>query len=331
MLPYRLNEFLLGSLLYFVRKFKVSNFICDTFFFLVLAFLFYFVFTYDQSNFPGIKAFFVCLLIFIVLYFNNFKYAFFLIKNKFIQHIGKISYSLFLLHWPIIVFVNYLIIRQLSLFEKLFLFLVILILSNLLFNLIENFFAKINLQPELDFFNNNSRKLFFATNLKNLQIIKVRSFDVATFVKFGGADLGICGFDVLAEFPSKQIFSVLDLKIGKCRLSIAGKQNSQLNFANTTSLRIATKYSNITAQYFSQKGIQAEIIKLSGAVEIASWLNLADFIVDLVSTGKTLLENNMQEISTILQVSSCLIVNRTSFKVNNLILNNIITIFNEGL
>ena len=145
LLPYRLNEFLLGSLLYFVRKFKVSNFICDTFFFLVLAFLFYFVFTYDQSNFPGIKAFFVCLLIFIVLYFNNFKYAFFLIKNKFIQHIGKISYSLFLLHWPIIVFVNYLIIRQLSLFEKLFLFLVILILSNLLFNLIENFFAKINL------------------------------------------------------------------------------------------------------------------------------------------------------------------------------------------
>ena len=193
------------------------------------------------------------------------------------------------------------------------------------------FFAKINLQPESDFFNDNSRKLFFATNLKNLQIIKVRSFDVATFVKFGGADLGICGFDVLAEFPSKQIFSVLDLKIGKCRLSIAGKQNSQLNFANTTSLRIATKYSNITAQYFSQKGIQAEIIKLSGAVEIASWLNLADFIVDLVSTGKTLLENNMQEISTILQVSSCLIVNRTSFKVNNLILNNIITIFNEGL
>ena len=193
------------------------------------------------------------------------------------------------------------------------------------------FFAKINLQPEPDFFHNDSRKLFFATNLENLQIIKVRSFDVATFVKFGGADLGICGSDVLAEFPSKQVFSVLDLKIGKCRLSIAGKKNSQLNFANTTSLRIATKYSNITAQYFSQKGIQAEIVKLSGAVEIASWLNLADFIVDLVSTGKTLLENNMHEISSILEVSSCLIINRTSFKVNNLILNNIITRFNEGL
>jgi hypothetical protein len=73
------------------------------------------------------------------------------------------------------------------------------------------FFAKINLQPEPDFFNDSSRKLFFATNLKNLQIIKVRSFDVATFVKFGGADLGICGFDVLTEFPSKQVFSVLEL------------------------------------------------------------------------------------------------------------------------
>ena len=122
------------------------------------------------------------------------------------------------------------------------------------------FFAKINLQPESDFFNDNSRKLFFATNLKNLQIIKVRSFDVATFVKFGGADLGICGFDVLAEFPSKQVFSMFDLKIGKCRLSIAGKKNSHLNFANTTSLRIATKYSNITAQYFSQKVFKPRLL-----------------------------------------------------------------------
>ena len=91
-------------------------------------------------------------------------------------------------------------------------------------------FKKINLQPEPDFFNENSRKLFFATNLENLEIIKVRSFDVATFVKFGGADLGICGFDVLSEFPSKQIFLMLDLKIGKCRLSIAGKKNSQGKF-----------------------------------------------------------------------------------------------------
>jgi ATP phosphoribosyltransferase len=190
-------------------------------------------------------------------------------------------------------------------------------------------FEKINLQPEPDFFNDNSRKLFFATNLENLEIIKVRSFDVATFVKFGGADLGICGFDVLSEFPSKQVFLMLDLKIGKCRLSIAGKKNSQLNLAQATSLRIATKYVNITSDYFSQKGIQAEIVKLSGSVEIASWLNLADFIVDLVSTGKTLLENNMQEIATILEVSSCLIVNRTAFKVNNFNLNNIIARFNE--
>lgn len=122
---------------------------------------------------------------------------------------------------------------------------------------------------------------------------------------------------------------MLDLKIGKCRLSIAGKRNNQLNLAQATSLRIATKYPNITSDYFSQKGIQAEIVKLSGSVEIASWLNLVDFIVDLVSTGKTLLENNMQEISTILEVSSCLIVNRTSFKVNNANLNNIIARFNE--
>ena len=196
---------------------------------------------------------------------------------------------------------------------------------------LEPLLNKIEIIPEPEFFNEKSRKLTFSTNFANLEIVKIRSFDVASFVKFGGADIGICGKDVIEEFSSSEFYSILDLKIGKCRLSIAGKKNSQLNFANTTSLRIATKYSNITAQYFSQKGIQAEIVKLSGAVEIASWLNLADFIVDLVSTGKTLLENNMQEISSILEVSSCLIINRTSFKVNNLILNNIITRFNEGL
>jgi ATP phosphoribosyltransferase len=182
------------------------------------------------------------------------------------------------------------------------------------------------IEPESEFFNENSRKLFFATNISNLQIIKVRSFDIATFVKFGTADIGICGSDVLSEFSSSQIFSVLDLNIGKCRLSIAGKNGSQFNLKQN--IRIATKYVNIATAYFHQTGIQAEIIKLSGAIEIASWLNLADFIVDLVSTGKTLSENQMQELQIIMQVSSHLIVNRTAFKVKNTAINHIISKIN---
>jgi len=178
------------------------------------------------------------------------------------------------------------------------------------------FFAKIKIFPDPDLFNENTRNLIFKTNIPNLEIVKVRSFDVANFVKFGGADFGICGKDVIEEFISNEFFAMLNLNIGKCRLAIAGEVGD-VNFKQKDKIRVATKYVNITQKYFENLGIQAEIIKLNGALEIATKLNLCDYIVDLVSTGQTLLNNNMVEIEKILDVSSFLIVNRTSFKTKN--------------
>ncbi len=187
--------------------------------------------------------------------------------------------------------------------------------------------AKAKIIPEPDFFDEFSRKIIFKTNHKSLEMIKVRSFDVATFVKFGGADLGVCGRDVLEEFSSKEIFPVFDLKIGKCRLSIAAKKD--YNLSANSHIRVATKYPALTSKYFSNLGVQAEIIKLNGSIEIAPSLNLCDVIVDLVSSGKTLLENDMVELQKILDVTSCLIVNRTSFKTANNEINQIIKIIDE--
>ena len=188
-------------------------------------------------------------------------------------------------------------------------------------------FTKIGLQPEKDFFNESSRKLVFSTNFKNLEIVKVRSFDVATFVKFGAADLGICGKDVLEEFSSQEIFPVLDLGIGKCRLSVAAKKSMKLDLQNLSHIRVATKYSEIAKKYFAEKGVQAEAIKLNGSIEIAPQLGLCDFILDLVSSGKTLVENNMVELTKIMDVSSYLIVNRASFKTKNIEANKLIGLF----
>ncbi|MFM7621119.1 MAG: ATP phosphoribosyltransferase [Alphaproteobacteria bacterium] len=193
------------------------------------------------------------------------------------------------------------------------------------------FFKKINFEVEPEFFNENSRKLTFASSLDFLDVVKVRSFDVATFVKFGGADLGICGLDVIKEFASPQILSVKNLFIGKCRLSIAGKENNEDNilkkWQEKSHLRIATKYPKIANEYFAQLGVQTEIIKLNGSIEIAVKLNLCDYILDLVSSGKTLQENNMSEVKTILEVSSYLVVNRNSIKTNNTNINQVINIF----
>jgi len=195
-------------------------------------------------------------------------------------------------------------------------------------------FASINLIPEKDFFDDSSRKLVFKTNFENLEIIKVRSFDVATFVKFGAADIGICGSDVLEEFSSEEIFPILDLGIGKCRLSVAGPLPQGYSAASplitNSHIRIATKYPNLASNYFAKMGIQAEVIKLNGAIEIAPKLNLCDFILDLVSSGKTLAENNMIELKKVLDVSSYLVANRTSFKTANNEINQLIKIFDAA-
>ena len=173
--------------------------------------------------------------------------------------------------------------------------------------------------PEPDFYNDSSRKLEFATNTPNVSIIRVRAFDVATFVAFGGAHIGVVGNDVLEEFDYQEIYSPVDLNIGKCRLSVAAlKELAESDDPDSWShIRIATKYPNLTKKHFAKRGVQAEIVKLNGAMELAPKLGLCRRIVDLVSTGNTLRENGLVEMEKLLDVTSRLIVNRTAFKTRN--------------
>ena len=177
---------------------------------------------------------------------------------------------------------------------------------------------RIGILPEEDFYSHDSRKLMFETNLKFLNIIRVRSFDVATFVALGAAQIGIAGDDVLNEFNYEEIYKVLDLKIGKCRLSIAKKKNSISDFSDKEGhILVATKYKNMVTNYFAKKGIRAECIKLNGAIELAPKLGICSTIVDLVSTGKTIKENNLEETDVLLKITSKLIINKIAYKLMN--------------
>lgn len=173
------------------------------------------------------------------------------------------------------------------------------------------------IEPEAAFADEGSRKLQFATNHPHISLIRVRSFDVATFVAFGAAQLGIAGNDVLVEFDYSEIYAPLDLGIGPCRLSIAQPKDlaDGLDLSQLSHVRIATKYPNTTSRWFADRGIQAECVKLNGAMELAPVLGLCPRIVDLVSTGNTLKANGLVEVETIAQVTSRLIVNRTALKV----------------
>ncbi len=172
------------------------------------------------------------------------------------------------------------------------------------------------IQPEPAFSDPDSRKLRFATNLPELAIIRVRSFDVATFVAFGAAHLGVAGNDVLMEFDYGEIYSPLDLGIGACRVSVAEPSAlaAEEDPGRWSHVRVATKYPGLTSRHFAARGVQAECIKLSGAMELAPSLGLCRRIVDLVSTGRTLEANGLTEIEVIAQVTSRLIVNRAAFK-----------------
>jgi ATP phosphoribosyltransferase len=175
---------------------------------------------------------------------------------------------------------------------------------------------KASIIPEKAFFDKESRQLRFKTNLKNLDIIRVRSFDVAVFVAFGAASFGVVGKDVLMEFDHEEIYAPIDLKIGKCRLSVAelAEVAKRDNPAHWSHIRVATKYPKATHDYFAAKGIQAECIKLNGAMELAPTLGLCRRIVDLVSSGQTLKANGLVEVETIAHISSYLTVNRTLYK-----------------
>lgn len=191
--------------------------------------------------------------------------------------------------------------------------------------------AAAGVYPEEAFFDEDSRALQFACKNQPITLIRVRSFDVATFVAFGGAHVGVCGSDVLAEFDYHDIYQPLDLNIGHCRLSVAAARTNERNLARESHLRVATKYPNITRKYFADKGIQAECIKLSGAMELAPSLGLAGHIVDLVSSGATLAANGLEEVNVIAKVSSRLIVNRSVFKTRSPEITTFIEAFREAV
>lgn len=172
------------------------------------------------------------------------------------------------------------------------------------------------IEPEAEFFNPQSRALRFKTNHTALDIIRVRSFDVATFVAFGAAAIGIAGSDVILEFDYPDLYAPIDLQIGKCRLSVAEPADLAVsdNPQAWSHVQIASKYPNLTRQHFAKRGVQAEIIHLSGAMELAPQLGLSRYIVDLVASGATLKAAQLIEIEKILDVSAKVIVNRSLFK-----------------
>jgi ATP phosphoribosyltransferase len=175
---------------------------------------------------------------------------------------------------------------------------------------------RIGIEPEPAFADPTSRQLRFATSDPGLDLIRVRSFDVATFVAFGAAQLGVAGNDVLMEFDYSEIYSPLDLDIGHCHMAVAAPADwaGQEDPRSWSHLRIATKYPEITRRHFAARGVQAECIKLNGAIELAPLLGLCRHIVDLVQTGATLRANGLIEIEHIADVSSRLIVNRPALK-----------------
>ncbi|MDP6475812.1 MAG: ATP phosphoribosyltransferase [Alphaproteobacteria bacterium] len=176
--------------------------------------------------------------------------------------------------------------------------------------------ALAGIEPEAAFFAADSRKLRFATNVAGLAIIRVRSFDVATFVAFGAAQLGIAGSDVLMEFDYRELYAPLDLDIGHCRMAVA--EPSQLASEDDPSrwshVRVATKYPHVTRRHFAARGVQAECIKLNGAMELAPGLGLCRRVVDLVHSGATLAANDLVEVEHIADVSARLVVNRAALK-----------------
>ena len=175
---------------------------------------------------------------------------------------------------------------------------------------------RVGIEPDAAFSDDSSRQLRFRTNDPRLELIRVRSFDVATFVAFGAASLGIAGNDVLMEFDYPEVYAPVDLGIGHCRLSVAEPRAlvEQDDPSRWSHIRIATKYPEITRRHFAARGVQAECIKLSGAMELAPGLGLCRRIVDLVSTGATLAANDLVEVERIAEVTSRLIVNRTALK-----------------
>ena len=161
-----------------------------------------------------------------------------------------------------------------------------------------------------------SRKLILATSRADLRVVLVRASDVPTYVQYGGADLGVAGKDVLLEHGEQGLYQPLDLGIARCRMSVAVREDFDYAAAvrQGSRIRVATKYTRIASEHFADKGVHVDLIKLYGSMELAPLTGLADAIVDLVSTGKTLVANHLVEVEHIMDISSRLIVNQAALK-----------------
>ena len=178
---------------------------------------------------------------------------------------------------------------------------------------------RVGIEPEKSFFDEKDRKLMFKSNVNNINIIRVRSFDVVTFLAYGAAQMAFVGSDVLTEFDHSEVYSPFDLNIGKCRMVVAAQKDIAVNEDPRTCshVRVATKYPNITRKYFESRGVHAECIKLNGAMELAPSMGLCKRIVDLVESGSTLKANDLVELEEICKVSTRLAVNRSFIKTNS--------------
>jgi ATP phosphoribosyltransferase len=161
-----------------------------------------------------------------------------------------------------------------------------------------------------------SRKLILPTNQPDVRVVLVRATDVPTYVQYGGADMGVAGKDVLLEHGGEGLYQPLDLNIAKCRMSVAVRADFDYATAvrQGSRLRVATKYTHVARQHFADKGVHVDLIKLYGSMELAPLTGLADAIVDLVSTGKTLQANHLVEVEQIMDISSRLVVNQAALK-----------------
>ncbi len=178
-----------------------------------------------------------------------------------------------------------------------------------------------------------SRKLILPTNQDDLRVLVVRATDVPTYVQHGGADLGITGKDTLLEHGSEGLYQPIDLNIAKCRISVAVRSDFDYHAAvrKGSRLTVATKYPQISREFFAGKGVHVDLIKLYGSMELAPLVGMADAIVDLVSTGNTLKANHLVEVEHIMDISSRLVVNQAALKLKQARLRMLIDAFSMSL
>lgn len=178
-----------------------------------------------------------------------------------------------------------------------------------------------------------SRKLIIGTNRPDVRVVLVRATDVPTYVQYGGADLGVTGLDTLLEHGGAGLYQPLDLRIARCRMSVAARTDFDYAAAvkQGSRIRVATKYTTIANNHFADKGVHVDLIKLYGSMELAPLTGLADAIVDLVSTGSTLKANQLVEVEEIMRISSRLVVNQAALKLKREPIRSIIDSFSNAI